>query len=163
MAILEVWGIWISGDLPIWLVGHMEIWRSGNLEICGFGDMGIWGSGDPGIWRFRNLEIRRYEKSGPAGLGNSICEKYQTEQILGQFGKSWGGVLAEGSKININEFRIKLRAGIEIAAGAVSWYWIAELAERHWQDLEIWRYADLEIRGSWDMEIRGFGDFEIWK
>ena len=54
--------------------------------------MGIWGLGDLDMWGSG--------KSGPAGLGNSIGEKGQTEQILGQFGKSWGGVLAKGPKMN---------------------------------------------------------------
>ena len=48
------------------------------------------------------MEIMGSGKSGPAGLGDSIGKKGQTEQILGQFGKSWGGARAEGPKMNIN-------------------------------------------------------------
>ena len=84
--------------------GNQEIWKYEVLETARFGNLG---SG--------SLETSGSGKSGPAGLGNSIGEKGQTEQILGQFGKSWGGVLAEAPKLmhgRVGAIRVIIRMGM---------------------------------------------------
>ena len=81
------------------------------METARFGNLG---SG--------SLETSGSGKSGPAGLGNSIGEKGQTEQILGQFGKSWGGVLAEAPKLmhgRVGAIRVNIRMGLNTTTSSI--------------------------------------------